>query len=248
MKKHCYKSLGAFYADVKNEIKSWQFDYFVNNNNAKWIGLSLKEIMENKYSYPIGIEKLSHFKDIEIEKDINVKYWNQFDGYDIDIDRMMNNLDFLVDSHKKRLLPKSMDIYINIAEGYTVDYEHMLCKTYAAIKIIDRLETLGVRCAVYACAGGITHCHTKSNAQDFYIEVCVKNYSDALNLGVLCTAISPWFFRHWIIMFIHGRYRDLKDGTAYCKRIPSENKGIIIETGKCLNKYEANSFIESIKV
>jgi hypothetical protein len=248
MKKHYYNSLGEFYADVQNVNKCELFEEYIINDSPGWMGLSLIDIHKSKFSYPLGVEKLSHFKDFQVEKDITVKYWNQFDGYDIDVDRMMDNLDFLLDNHKRKSLPKTMDIYVNIGETNGVDYEEMLCKTYAAIKVIDRLESLGVRCAVYACNAFKTACHQSKNEELGYLEICIKQHADALNLGALCTAISPWIFRYWFLLYTIGRYPDLTPGISRRAPMPADLKGMIIESGSCLTTQTANKFIESIKL
>jgi len=251
MRKHCYNSISSFYADINNYLNNPIYKETANEDHPKFRGLCLAEIQGAKYSYPVGVEKLSHFKDFTVEKDISIKYWNQFDGWDIDIDRMMENLDFLLDSHKKRLLPKTLDIYINVGEGGDVNYEKLLCKTYATIKIVDKLETLGVRCSVFTCASFETHTRTRTRAnrgENGYLEICVKQYADTLNLGALCTAISPWMLRYWMFLFIIGKYPGVIHGIAYARSMPPELKGIIIETGSCLDKYAANQFIESIKL
>lgn len=248
MKKHYYNSLGHFYENVTNVINSEFFTRYTDNNSPDWMGLSLEKIRASKFSYPLGVEKLSHFKDFPVEKDITVKYWNQFDGYDIDVDRMMDNLDFLLDNHKRKSLPKTMDIYVNIGEHNGVDYEDMLCKTYAAIKVIDRLETLGVRCAVYACNAFKTVCYATKNEELGYLEICIKQHADTLNLGALCTAISPWIFRYWFLLHTIGRFPDLTEGCSRRAPMPTDLKGIIIESGSCLNMQTANKFIEAIKL
>jgi hypothetical protein len=248
MRKHYYNSLGEFYADISNALNNPIYKDTADKDKPGFRGLSLTQIKNSKYSYPIGVEKLSQFKDFKVEKDVTVKFYNQFDGYDIDIDRMMDGLDFLVDTHKKRLLPKTADVYINIGEGGNVDYEMLLCKTYAAITVIDKLEVLGVRCAVYACASFGTNTYPGKLSEEGYLEICIKSHSDTLNLGALCTAISPWMLRYWIFMFIIGKYPGIVEGIAFSLKMPSDITGIIIETTNCLTKESSNQFIESIKL
>ena len=250
MKRHCYSSLSNFYDNVKNVVGTKAFHIYEANDDPKWMGLSLSDIHKFKFSYPLGVERLSHFKDFEIQKDINVKFYNQFDGYDIDIDRMMDNLDFLLDTRKKRLLPKAVDIYIQIGEPSLVGYSEMLCKTYAAIKIIDKLETHNVRCAVYACNSFRTICKNRKNEQDGYLEVCIKNHADTINLGAICTAISPWVFRHFFLLHLIGHFPDvdIHNGCSYTYPMPSDLSGIIIRAGQCHEIESANKFIETIKL
>jgi len=249
MKKHLFNSLRDFYADVRNVVKSEKFSVYENMNDPDWRGLSLAEINLSYFSYPVGVEKLKHYKDVKVEKDLKVKFWSDFDGYDIDIERLHDGLDCLIDTRKVRKLPKTIDIYVNVSEGCQVDYNHMLNKTYAAVKIVDHLESLGVRCAVFACAAFRPKLKTTFSATE-YLEVCVKNYQDSVNLGALCTAISPWMLRQHIILWIIGHIRGINwNGIASPERLPSgELSGIIIDNGSCLNLDSANRFIETIKV
>jgi len=249
MKRHYYNSLSHFYGDIKNIIGATEFNKEAKQEDRKFRGLYLSEIQESKYAYKLGVEKLRAYKDFEVQKDIKVKYWDQFDGHDIDIDRMQDNLDFLLNDKKIRKLPKTMDIFVNVTENSNVSYTEMLNKTYAALKIIDRLETLGVRTALFVCIC-VSPLVKGMYTEDVYIEICVKQHADTVNLGALCTAISPWFFRFWFILWIRGRYAGLDLSVGAARPIPSseKQKGITIDKGNCLSTHTANNFIESIKV
>jgi hypothetical protein len=240
--------LKSFYDDVTNVVKASYFNRLLSHDHSSWVGLSLYEIGKNKFSYPVGVDKINKFSDFTVTKDTKVKYWNAYDGHEIDIDRMLDDLDFLQDTRKVRNLPKTADIYINVSEASSVSYEDMLCKTYSAIKIADKLETIGVRCAIYACASLRTNTNQQRGKEEVYIEVAVKQHADALNIGVLCAAISPWMLRHWFILFITGHYYDIDETVGTPQRMPPDLKGIIIDTGMCLNMVTANKFIESIKM
>jgi hypothetical protein len=249
MKKHYYDSLSDFYDDIKNLVSSPRYNWRKDYDRPHFTGLSRSEILKSQYSYPFGVEKLRNLANFEIQKDIKIRYWDQFDGFDIDIDRMYSDLDFLRNERKQRKLPKTMDIFINISENCDITYSAMLNKTYAALKIIDHLETLGVRTALYACIS----CLPKVNGryiEPLYIEICIKRHADDVNLGALCTAISPWFFRHWFFLWIEGRYKNLDVVIGQATTIPESEaqKGITIDNGQCLNLYMANTFISSLKI
>jgi hypothetical protein len=248
MKRHVYSSLKAFYDDIQNVVKTPRFESDKRNDDAKFNGLSLAEINRNQFSYPFGVEKLKAFNDFKVEKDIKVKYWSDLDGQEIDIDRMLEDRNFLLDIRKKRLLPKTIDIYVNIGEGCYTNYNDLLCKTFAALKIVDKLETIGVRCAVYACLSFIPVYSKGYPGENDMIEICVKNHADNVNLGALCTAISPWMLRYWMMLFVIGRYPGVNVGVARPQRMPADTTGIVIDFGFCLTRDTANKFIESIKL
>lgn len=248
MKKHYYDSLTSFYNDVKNTANNPQFEEERTENNPRFRGLSLSEIRRSQYSYKVGVDKLRAMKDFEFQRDEKIKYWDSFDGFDIDIDRMYSDLDFLRNERKVRKLPKTVDIFINVGENANVNYDLMLNKTYAALKIIDHLESLGVRTALYACISGIMY--LPGGNDDMYVEICIKKHADNVNLGALCTAISPWFFRYWFFLWIKGRFSHVGSGIGRAQNIPlsGRQKGIFIDQGMCLLQRTANNFIESINI
>ncbi|HAH24971.1 MAG TPA: hypothetical protein DCL77_14655 [Prolixibacteraceae bacterium] len=250
MKKHLFNSLTDFYAAIVNKVNAPDYQRLEVYDDPEWKGLSLYEIKKSKFSYPLGIQELAKFKDIEVEKAMNVKFWNQFDGFDIDVDRMYENMDFLLDTRKVKKLPKAIDIYVNIGEHCGIEYKDMMCKTYVAVKIIDRLESLGVRCAVYACSSSYIKFHSGEYSKKAnYVEVCIKNHNEALNIGAICTAISPWMFRQWILLYIMGNCNGVSiNGISRTAPLPTDLKGIIINTGSCLTTHSANNFIQSVKV
>ena len=255
MKKYRYNSLTAFYraAETCTEICDPQkFDYYKDQRDASYFtGLSRADILQYKMSYPLGVEKLRHLADFEVEKDTKVRYYDSFDGYDINIDRMMEGLDFLINDKKVRKLPKTMDIFVNVSENGSIDYEAMLNKTYTALKVIDHLETLGVRTALFACISGKTKHNGREKSKPFYIEVNVKNYADSVNLGALCTAISPWFLRHWGFLFLTGHYKNLSDGLGHSVDLPFTEiprNAITIDNRQCHTQSEANHFISNLKL
>lgn len=255
MKKFHYNSLTAFYraAETRTNISDKaQFEYYRDReDNADFTGLPRADILKYKFGYPLGVEKLRHLTDFKVEKETKVKYYDSFDGYDIDIDRMQEGLDFLNNEKKIRKLPKTMDIFINVAEGARISYESMLNKAYAALKIIDHLETLGVRTALFSCISGIPLYANNRRGSPLYVEVAVKNYADSVNLGALCTAISPWFFRHWGFLFMTGHYKKLAPGLGYSAKLPFEalpKNAITIDTGQCHTRNRANNFISNLKL
>jgi len=253
MKKLYYNSLSEFYDDVKNVDRHQYFDYMLNSDRAEFTGLSLSKINQSKFTYDLGVDALKKLVDVTIEKDEKMKFWNQFDGYDIDIDRMYEGMDFLLDTRKQKKQPKTVDLFVNITEGVDVSYKAMLNKTYAALKIIDHLESLGIRTALYASIASTEILGTgksKLRGEQYYIEICLKNHSDSVNMGALCTAISPWFFRHWVLAFMVGRNRNINANfVGFVSSIPvGEAKGIVIQSGQCHTLVAANKFIESINV
>jgi hypothetical protein len=253
MKKRSFDSLTDFFADIKNRTRCKFFD--CTKDMTKWIGLNYSDVLNYKFSYPIGVTELSRFKEAIVEKPEKIRVYNQFDGYDIDVERMYENMDFIIDERKVKKLPKTIDIFVNICENSQISYQSMLNKTYAATKIIDHLESLGVRCSLYCVISFYLYITNGKRgyfeSEPTVIEICVKNYHDNLNLGAVCTAISPWLFRYWGLNWIWGNYKNVDETVGRATQIPKESltpNCIVIDNKECLNVYEANEFIEKIKI
>lgn len=247
MKKHLYNSLSEFYDDVKNHYNTDFYRYLEQRDDPGFTGLSLKQIKEYKFSYPVGVDKIRSLPDFEMQGKVKIKYWDQFDGFDIDIDRMYSDLDFLLNERKVSKLPKTMDVFINFVEPAHTDYTCMLMKAYTALKITDHLETLGVRTGLFACSVSKPRV-TQGDDSPYFIEICVKQYSDPINLGALCTAISPWMSRYWEFLWAAGHYQYLSHGVGNAINFPPELKGIIIDTRQCHTLTAAKDFINSIQL
>lgn len=251
MKKRVFNNLSDFYKDITNDTNAFEFNYFKEKNRKDFYGISMEDIEKYKHSYPTGVAMLKHLKDFKVEKYERIKYYNSFDGFDIDVDRMYDG-DFLIDNKKKRKLPKVIDVFVNISENANVDYSEMLQKTYATLKVVDHLESLGVRVGVFCCMALRKKYKSGHYAKNTtLIEISVKKPEDSVNLGALCTSISPWFFRYHGFQYLRGKEEKLASTIGYGVEIPRSEipkNAIVIETGQCLNEYESNNFIENIKV
>lgn len=251
MQKFVYNSLSEFYASVQNLVGTRRFDWEKEDDRPDFRGLLLREIKASQYAYQVGVEKFNNLPEFEVQKAEWLKFYNSFDGYDIDIDRMHDGLDFLIDRRKQRKLPKTMDVFINIAENANISYDAMLMKTYTAIKIIDHLEMLGVRTAAYCCISVRPSVDEGPRPDNILLEICLKDYADAVNIGAICTAISPWMLRYWFFMWIIGRYPHISSGLGMALSIPSSERkpdAIIIDEGQCHYKSQADTFIHNIKL
>lgn len=232
---------------MKNHHNNPDFKGRADTERKSFIGLTLSDIHKSKWSFPVGIERLRKMAEVKVEKPVKIKFYDQFDGFDIDIDRMYEHLDYLINEKKVKKLPKAIDIYVNIGENSDKTYTEMLHKTYASLRIIDHLESLGVRTSVWVAMYTV-----KPNVNsDGYFEVCVKKHSDPVNLGALCTAISPWMCRYWGLLWLAGNFPTTKATMGHATRLPREELPkdcIVIDNGFCLSETTANNFIESIKI
>jgi len=248
MKKHSFNTLTDFYSDVKNHIGHFRYVQYENYDRPNFEGLSKSEIYQSKFSYDIGVHELEKLNKVKFVQPKWEKYRNTFDGYDIDLERMYEGQNFLINRRKRRNLPKTADIFVSLAEPAKVTYNELLMKSYTALRIIDQLESQGVRTAVYV----FNAIETRGLRPNFelYVEVCVKDYTQHANIAALSTAISPWMLRRWMFLWVRGYY-PVSTGLGSPLHIRKENfpKGsIVINQGECLSQYSANRFIENINI
>ena len=251
-----YNNIYDFYSS--SEIASQygnqdKVDDYKNNSDPFFTGLTLEEINLSKYSYKKGLDKLK-----EIDLNINLggskrkfKY-DEFDGDNMNYDRLLEGFPSLY----KRIRTfgigsgRMINIYVVISENCGTDSKNMLIKAMTAIKIIDMLESMGYRTAIYACdytmdKGGI---YKEEEGVNYILKVCLKKHEDSLNKGLILTGISPWFFRHHIFMHQCGRYHtSMNLGSSIKCLEPQTKENIIINHGECLTEISATEKIKEIE-
>jgi len=225
---------------------------FLEEENKEFKGLSLEEINKSKYSYKKGLDKL---EDIKIN--INVggskhKYkYDEFDGDDMNYDRMLEGFPPMLKRIRNIGIGsgKLINIFVIISENCTISSEAMLIKALTSIKIIDILENLGYRVAVYACDYTQDNNGSYKNERGvkYTLKVCLKKHEDSLNKGLILTGISPWFFRHYMFAHQSGHYKTgwgLGSSIKCTEKQTKEN--IIINHGECLTEKDAEEKIKTI--
>lgn len=250
-----YDSITEFYKScdkcTQYGNKSY-YDDLCKEDSPDFRGLSNDEILKSKYSYNKGIELLDKvFLNSSIGGSSREYKYDEFDGDDLNYDRLIDGFPAMRKRVRKEGIGvgKFIDIYVNICELCNVTYEELLNKAYTAIKLIDFLESSGFRVAVYSC-DYTSDCYGSYKGENnilYILEVCLKKYEDSLNLGLILTGISPWFFRCHMFKHQCAHYNTSRGlgQSVKCTRKPDKNT-IIIDNGECLNKKSADQKIESI--
>lgn len=247
-------SLNEFYDTVEKKIgctlvSRMHTKLSIDNIELAYFGARHKEILARKFCWPEGVHTLSELSSLEkiITKSWSKK-WCDDDGDEMDVERFYNDMPFL-QKRVKAIGVRSRNntvqkIVINLAESSDVTAKEMLWKTYAATKLVDNLESLGTRCEVIvkSYSGNVD-----SKRRYCLTEIPIKNPEDPINVSLLCTTLSPWFFRYWILnlraCFIEGCLPSLGNSA----KLPAEDPGcIIIDNGACLSKDQANNFLKGI--
>ena len=154
---YVYDNIHDFYTDALNPTEDGNINdcrYHLKEDDERFRGLGLEEILKSKYNYQKGLDNLK-----EIEIDISLggssrKYvYDEFDGDDLNYDRLLEGFPAM----RKRVKTygigsgRLVNVYVVISENCCVGASAMINKAYTAIQIVDMLEAMGYRVAVWAC-------------------------------------------------------------------------------------------------
>lgn len=253
---YTYDSLQDFYDAAlvpAPEGDKRDLELHLKRDESYFRGMSLDEIQKNKYCYKKGLDSLK-----ELELDINVggsKHlftYNEFDGDDLNYDRLLEGFPAM----KKRIKThgigsgRLINVYVVISENCCVNAEDMLNKAYTAIQIVDMLENMGYRVAVYACDStlDVNGRWKDKTCVRYEVRICLKRHEDSLNKGLILNGISPWFFRYFIFAHQKGHYKNSPGmGRATLMQLEQTKENIVINCGQCLSKDSADRKIKEIE-
>lgn len=230
--------------DLKDHIQKDEYDFR---------GMSLEEIQKSKYCYKKGLDSLK-----KLELNINVggskhKFtYDEFDGDDLNYDRLLEGFPAMRKRTKIHGIGSGriINIYVVISENCNITASEMLNKACTAMQIVDMLENLGYRVAVFACDSTLDRLGKWRDETEirYEVRVCLKKHEDCLNKGLILNGISPWFFRYFMFAHQKGHY---KNGPGMGRAVPMEleqtKENIIINHGECLTKESADEKIKQIK-
>lgn len=253
---YTYDNLQDFYDDALTPVPEGDrqdLKAHLQRDESCFRGMSLNEIQKNKYCYKKGLDSLK-----ELELDINVGgskrlfTYNEFDGDDLNYDRLLEGFPAM----RKRVKThgvgsgRLINVYVVISENCCVGAEAMLNKAYTAIQIVDMLENMGYRVAVYACDSTLDAWGKWRNEMciRYEVRVCLKRHEDSLNKGLILNGISPWFFRYFIFAHQKGHYKNSPGmGKAIQMDLEQTKENIVINCGQCLDKESADRKIKEIE-
>lgn len=216
-------------------------------------GLSNKEIKDCKYGYQKGIDTLK-----ELDLDLNMggsrhKFiYDEFDGDDMNYDRLLDGFPPMLKRVKTHGIGSGrlINVYVAIAEPWFIKYESLLNKSYTAIQIVDMLEGLGYRVAVFCfdSTDDPNGSYRGERGVHYEVRVCLKRHEDALNKGLILNGISPWFLRYHMFSHQYTHYKPSEGmGHHVSLKIEQTKENIVINSGECLNKKDADKKINEIK-
>lgn len=220
------------------------FEKHMERNNPDFIGLPKEKILNSKFSYKEGLQELRNISDIDnlaLGGSSFKTKWSDFDGDDMDMERLMEGSPFLLMKRRQfgtKKGGKFVTLKVVVSENCFVEAEEMLWKTYTAAKVSDKLEKEGYRLKIIAVVNTTDVGTFKGKYVSGYkVEVTLKEFSSPLNLPLLITCISPWFFRRWVFLFKTAK---VNCRSTLGRSIPiSENSTkeiLIINNQECLSK------------
>lgn len=253
---YTYDSLQDFYDDAlvpTPEGNKQDLEEHLQRDESNFRGMSLNEIQKNKYCYKKGLDSLK-----ELELNINVGgsrrhfIYDEFDGDDLNYDRLLEGFPAMRKRVKTHGIGSGrlVNVYVVISENCCIGANEMLNKAYTAMQIVDMLENMGYRVAVYACDSTLDTSGKWRNKTGirYEVRICLKRHEDSLNKGLILNGISPWFFRYFIFAHQKGHYKNGPGmGRATTMNLEQTKENIIINCGECLCKDAADRKIKEIE-
>jgi hypothetical protein len=256
--KHNYDSWGDFVhaaATPEPDLVEQHKHHEADNAQltADWLGCERAEAWTRANNgWQEGAARIAALPECKIDAARNAKtarVWDYEQGDDGDYERYLMELPFMIRRKKQTggTGGRIVRVRVHAGENSHVDAEQMLWKTYAALRLIDDLESAGYRCEVTEemAAQKIT----RNN--DYHCAITVKRADDPVNLPILATAFSPWTLR--VLMFSHcsGHIKKCESTYGSSKPLPeSDEPGrvIVINKGDCLSKNAAENFLKGIEL
>lgn len=251
-----YDSITKFYEDALHPTPEGNIQDTQNHLETEFEsfrGMDIANIKKNQYGYTKGLKDLAKLElNLSLGGSKRDYKWDELDGDDMNYDRLMEGFPAM----KKRIKThgigsgRLINVYVVISENCNIGAEEMLNKAYTAIQIVDLLEGLGYRVAVYSCdsTNDSSGTYKGETGVRYEVHVCLKRHEDSLNKGLILNGISPWFFRYYFFAHQKGRY---KNGWGMGRAVPLDLKqtkeNIVINHGQCLSKDSAERKIKQIR-
>jgi hypothetical protein len=218
-----------------------------------FFGCTQKELEARRYSWTEGIQQmnaLTKFNATPAAYSRPVKRWNDYDGDELDIERLWNGQDPLSKRVKVaggRGRGRQRTIYICAGENWTINAKDMLWKSFAAGRLCDDLEAAGERIEIYTCFYAREMFERpKDGKEDFWLMCKVKSANEPLNIGAVLTATAPWSLRVWMLAAAdaHGKTTYSYGFPRPVRQAISEPQAIVIDTSEVLSEAAANDWIK----
>ena len=251
-----YDNIIDFYRESvtfdEKEGNRYQFDEFFTDDDPNFRGLSFEEAEKSKYTYKKGLDEL---KELDLDTTLGgskAQYrWNEFDGDDLDYDRMLSGSPCMHQRIKKAGIGtgKIIELHINIAEPWFIGADKMLLKAFTAVRIADFLETNGYRVAIYVFVNIHNIGYYKKTCCDLYrVNVCIKRAEEPLLKGMLLTCISPWFFRIHYFRHIAAKI-NCNSGLGSPRKLGLNDtkERITLDTEECLTEASVKEKLKKIE-
>lgn len=171
------------------------------------------------------------------------------DGLDWDKERAMYEMAPVLQRRPEKAFGVARGVrsfVVNIGEHCQIAASSCIWKALSVGAAVDSLESVGVRCEIWAAKG--TDCH---NGEYHYLSYRIKAASDPLNLGALCSAVAPWALRWWFFCWQDKHGRHVPNHRGSCLKMADivsqfdfpGDLGGVIDTGRCLSESQAAAWV-----
>jgi len=252
-----FESVIEFYSycsSVKETGNLPKYEDILKTDREDFRGASLEEIKKRKYQYREGLIRMKELKKelFDIGKKSFKRIWSEEDGDEMDYERFIDDKPFLertINVNKAKKRGKFISIYIDVTVAWFVDSDDLIWKCISAGKIIESLELQGYRTEVVT----IVRVHNIGTYKGQEVERCntkimLKRFNDPLNMSLLLTCISPWFFRYWVFLFWTATFKThLGLGNVTVPYEASTKDRIFINSEECTSKTEYEKKVKELK-
>ena len=146
-----------------------------------------------------------------------------------------------------------ISLYFNNTVNCSVGSEEILNKTKTAAMLVKFFESLNKRVEIISYSKAQRPGTYKNEPIKYVlIETTVKKFTDPLNISLVNTCLSSWYFRYWTLAFFNTKFHTW-DGYGSPTNLTNEdlkkhkgNKVIKIDAYDCLTKEKADAFVRKV--
>ena len=203
------------------------------------------ELLKRREGFAEGVASLKALPEFEelVSQGHVKRVWSDIDGDTWDQERFLDERKFLLRRVKTGGIKKGkmITLAVNVTESCKVSHAAMLWKSYAAVKVADDLEARGNRVKIVFV---IAAQKVSDTVDQLYISTVLKDFHEPINLSLLASWLSPWFFRFWGFAVMKSLVPDIRSsyGCPDTLRDFGDNT-IKIDEGACLNEFGAKNWI-----
>jgi hypothetical protein len=227
--------------------------YFRETSSRKminFVGADSKTCKESRYGMESLVSQAMTLPGFTARGDealtVTARKLDDQDGDDIDMERYLEGDErCLIRRYRKAVnrIKRIRKIAVNIGENCNVTPDRMLWKAYAAIRLVDAIESAGDRCEIIVHLGSS---NASRNGDHAHVSITVKRPEEPANLSLIAWTFSPYFFRYYMVPAICLTVPNVTTGYGHALNITEEYQdAYYLASGECLSRQQAENWLTS---